>query len=124
MDKITSFKQLQVWQKGHKLVVDIYLVTNTFPSEEKFGLSNQLRRAAVSLTSNIAEGFSRRSKNEKMQFYSIAHGSLTEIQNQILIAKDVKFMNNDIYQTLENSITEIHKMLNSLISSTKKLNSK
>lgn len=121
--KITSFKQLLVWQKGHVLVIDIYKCTELFPSSEKFGLSNQLRRAAVSITSNIAEGFSRRSKNEKLQFYSIAHGSLTEVENQILIAKDVGFMNNKVYIQLDNKINEVHKMLNSLIQSTKLLNS-
>ncbi len=99
--KINSFRQLIVWQKGHKLVLDIYKFSTLFSAEEKFGLTNQIRRAAVSLTSNMAEGFSRRSKKEKIQFYSIAHGSLTEIQNQILIAKDVNFLNNDIYNRLE-----------------------
>ena len=87
--KIQTFKDLRVWQLGHSLVLDIYLSTKQFPKDEQFGLTNQIRRAIVSFTSNLAEGFSRSSYKEKAQFYSIALGSLTEVQNQILIAKDV-----------------------------------
>src|SRR3989344_1808308 len=90
--KIESFKDLIAWQKGHELVLEIYKITKAFPKEEQFGLTNQLRRAAVSLTSNIAEGFSRRSYKEKSQFYSMALGSLTEVQNQLLIAEDIGYI--------------------------------
>ncbi|MBI4599730.1 four helix bundle protein [Candidatus Uhrbacteria bacterium] len=74
-----SFTDLKAWQEGHTLVLKIYKITQSFPKEEQFGLTNQLRRAAVSLTSNIAEGFGRGSYKEKAQFYSIALGSLTEV---------------------------------------------
>ena len=82
--KIKSFTDLQVWQEGHKLVLLIYKVTKKFPKEELFGLTNQIKRAGVSITSNIAEGFSRQSYKEKLQFYYMSLGSLTEIQNQLL----------------------------------------
>lgn len=76
--KIKSFTDLNVWKEGHKLVLQVYKLTKEFPKEELFGLTNQIRRAAVSITSNIAEGFSRHSYKEKLQFYSTALGSLTE----------------------------------------------
>jgi four helix bundle protein len=75
MEKIRSFRDLDVWKEGHKLVLEIYKITKNFPKEEMFGLSNQLKRAAVSITSNIAEGFSRKSLKEKIQFYSMAKAS-------------------------------------------------
>ena len=85
-ERITSFKDLKTWQHVQELAVDIYKITSLFPDEEKFGLSNQLRRAAVSIGSNIAEGFSRQSSREKVQFYHIAKGSLTEVESQIDLA--------------------------------------
>jgi len=88
--KIKSFMDLDAWKEGHRLVLEIYQITKKFPREELFGLTNQLRRAAVSFTSNIAEGFSRNSYKEKLQFYSMALGSLTEIQNQLLISRDIR----------------------------------
>lgn len=77
--KITNFSDLEVWRKGHELVLTTYKLTNLFPKEETFGLTTQLRRACISITSNIAEGFSRFSYKEKVQFYSISHGSITEV---------------------------------------------
>jgi len=80
-NKIVSFSGLESWKKAHKLVIMIYQITKQFPREEVFGLISQMRRCAVSITSNIAEGFSRQSYKEKVQFYSMALGSVTEIQN-------------------------------------------
>lgn len=88
--KVKNFTDLKVWQQGHKLVVDIYDVTKLFPRDELFCLTTQIRRAIISFTSNIAEGFSRSTAKDKAHFYSIALGSLTEVQNQLLIAKDLK----------------------------------
>lgn len=120
--KINSFKDLKVWQKGHALVVDTYKITEKFPSREVFGLTSQLRRAIVSVTSNISEGFSRRTSKEKSQFYFIALGSLTEFQNQILITKDVNYINTEEYEDLEKRFTEVGKMINGLLKKFKTLN--
>lgn len=117
--KIRAFTDLHVWQKGHKLVLQIYKLTKAFPKGEFFGLVDQLRRAAVSLTSNIAEGFSRFSYKEKAQFYYMSLGSLTEIQNQLLIAKDLSYLPSEDFNKLADLTVEINKMLNVLIKKTK-----
>ena len=89
--KIESFTDLVVWQESHKLVVSLYKATETFPQTEIFGLTNQMRRCVISITSNIAEGFGRQSYKERVQFYSIAKGSNLELQNQLLAARDIGF---------------------------------
>ncbi|MBL7078297.1 four helix bundle protein [Candidatus Shapirobacteria bacterium] len=117
--KIKSFTDLIVWQKGHQLVLLVYRLTKTFPKTEQFGLTSQIRRAVVSVTSNIAEGFGRQNKKEKTQFYYLSRGSLIELQNQILIAKDVGYLEKEEFsQTVKLSI-EVHKLINRLISSNK-----
>ena len=113
--KIKSFTDVIAWQKGHALVLDIYKMTNIFPPSEQFGLSNQLRRAAVSVTSNIAEGFSRKSYKEKVRFYYMALGSLTEAQNQLLVAKDVGYINKKQFDDIAAKSVEINKITNALI---------
>ncbi len=118
--KISSFTDLDAWKYGHKLVLEIYKITNDFPSEEKFGLVNQLRRAAVSITSNLAEGFSRQSYKEKIQFYSISQGSTTEVQNQLLISKDLNYIDSEIFSRLAEQSVTIHKLINGLIKSSRK----
>ncbi|MFZ1249685.1 MAG: four helix bundle protein [Candidatus Saccharimonadales bacterium] len=90
--KIKSFTDLMTWQEGHKLVVMTYKMVKNFPSDEDFGLKAQMKRATVSITSNIAEGFSRGTYKEKKRFYDIAKGSLTEVQNQALVARDVGYV--------------------------------
>ena len=120
--KIKSFTDLNAWKEGHKLVLEIYKITKNFPKEELFGLTNQIRRAAVSTTSNIAEGFSRQSYKEKTQFYCIARGSLTELQNQLLIASDINYLDrNKFKQTAELTII-VHKLINGLIKYSKNHN--
>lgn len=125
-EKIRSFTDLIVWQKSHSLVLEVYKLTKRFPSDEKFGLTNQLRRAAVSITSNIAEGFSRKSYKEKIQFYYTSLGSLSEVQNQLLISKDLKYLNMTEFDRLFELTVEISKMLSVLIkkSKVKQLNSR
>ena len=118
--KIQSFTDLEVWQEAHKLVLLIYKITKNFPKEELFGLVPQSRRAAVSITSNIAEGFSRQSYKEKLQFYYIALASLTEIQNQLLIARDLDYFNKAEFDDVIKEIISVHKLLNAFISATKK----
>ena len=115
--KIQSFRDLLVWQKGHIIVLKIYELTKNFPKDELFALVSQLRRAAVSITSNIAEGFGRQFAKEKVQFYCIAYGSLLEIQNQIEIAKDLKYIGAEDFKELDLKINELAKMIQGLIRS-------
>jgi four helix bundle protein len=112
---IKSFRDLKVWQEAHSLVVEIYKITKDFPKDEVFGLTNQIRRASVSITSNISEGFNRVSQKEKVHFYFIALGSLAEVESQILIAKDVGYLNPSISGKIEVQIIVIQRLLNALI---------
>ncbi len=89
---IASFVQLRSWQQAHSLVLQIYDLTKKFPKEEQFCLTQELRRSAISVSSNIAEGFGRRSKKEKRHFCNQALGSFVELKNQIIIAKDVGYL--------------------------------
>jgi four helix bundle protein len=118
-NKIKSFTDLNAWKESHKLVLMVYEVTKKFPKEEMFSLVNQLRRAIVSVTSNIAEGFSRSTDKDKVHFYIMSLGSLTEVQNQIIISKDLKYITQDEFSKLEQQITISSKILNGLIKSTK-----
>lgn len=114
-EKIKSFTDLRAWKEAHLLVLMVYKMTKLFPGDELFGLTNQIRRCAISVSSNIAEGFSRHSSAEKKQFYYLALGSLTELQNQLLIAKDVEYITVEIFHnTAEQSIV-VSKLINSLI---------
>jgi four helix bundle protein len=123
-NKIESFTDLRAWQEGHKLVLMIYETTKKFPKEEMFGLVNQLRRAIVSFTSNIAEGFSRNSYKEKLQFWSVSLGSLTEVQNQLLIARDVHYIEHTEFGVLADKTILVSKITNGLIKSTRNTISK
>lgn len=118
-EKINSFKDLNAWKEGHSLVLMVYKTTKEYPKDELFGLTNQMRRAAVSITSNIAEGFSRQSYKEKVQFYSTAQGSLTELQNQLIISKDIGYINNNVFSEIDAKSIVVHKILNGLIRSSK-----
>src|SRR3989344_5615175 len=118
-EKIRSFLDLEAWKEGHSLVLNIYKITKGFPKDEVFGLSSQMRRCSVSITSNIAEGFSRNSYKEKVQFYSTALGSLTEVQNQLLIARDLKYINTGKFKTLADKTIVVSKLLNGLIKKSK-----
>lgn len=115
VNKIRSFKDLDAWKEGHVLVLMVYRVTKEFPHEEVFGLISQMRRCAVSITSNIAEGFSRISAKEKIQFYSMSLGSLTELQNQLCIARDVVYMSSDDFTLTTEQSIKVHKILNGLM---------
>ena len=90
--KINTFKDLDCWKEAHSLVLEIYKTTSMFPTSEIFALTNQMRRASVSISSNIAEDFGRQGYKEKLQFYYVSRGSLIEIENQLLIAKDIKYI--------------------------------
>jgi four helix bundle protein len=119
--KAKSFTHLDVWKEGHKLALLIYRITDSFPDKERFGLTSQLRRAAVSVTSNIAEGFNRNSLKEKINFYSFSRGSLAEIQNQILISRDIGFAKEDEFMKIAEKTVLVLKLINGLIGSIRKL---
>lgn len=120
--KIKNFTDLLVWRNGHNLVLEIYKLTKKFPREERFGLVDQVRRAAVSITSNIAEGFGRLKYNDKAHFYTIALGSIYEIQNQVLIAKDVGYISKEECDLVINNSISVGKMCSGLIRKTKSFN--
>ena len=122
MEKIKSFTDLIAWKKGHQLVIAIYKITNSFPKKEIFSLTNQMCRCAVSITSNIAEGFSRKGEKEKIQFYHMSLGSLTELQNQLLIARDVGYLPSEEFVGLAEQTVEVSKLINGLIRSLKSRN--
>ena len=119
MQKIQRFTDLVAWREGHKLVLEIYNATSIFPQKESYALTDQMRRCVVSITNNIAEGFSRRTNKEKAQFYYMSLGSTTELQNQLLIARDLKYMDKDVFNELANRTIHIHKLLYGLIKSSK-----
>jgi len=118
-EKIKLFTDLNAWKETHVLVLMIYKETGSFPKEELFGLVSQMRRCGVSMTSNIAEGFSRQSYKEKVQFYSMAQGSLTELQNQLIISKDVGFISKQKFEEIMEQTVKVHKIINGLIKSSK-----
>jgi four helix bundle protein len=112
---IKSYKDLIVWQKAMELVSMVYQITRQFPQEERFGLSNQLRRAAVSIPSNIAEGQARQSTAEFKNFLSIARGSLAEVETQLLIARNLQYIKPAQLQPIMKLHQEISKMLPALM---------
>ncbi len=120
-NKIKSFTDLNAWKEAHKLVLMIYKITKDFPKEEIFGLTSQIRRAVISITSNIAEGFSRQTYKDKIQFYSIAKSSLTEAQSQLLIARDLNYINQQDFNDIANQTVIAHKLLNGLIKKSKNI---
>jgi four helix bundle protein len=118
--KIITYKDLEVWKEGHKLVLMIYKTTKLFPNDERFGIIDQMRRASVSITSNIAEGFTRFGLKEKTQFYYISKGSLVELDNQVTISKDIGYISSENFQLIDAQINKVGKILTGLIRSTKK----
>jgi four helix bundle protein len=113
--KINSYRELDVWQQARELVKYIYQLTSKFPSEEKYGLINQLRRAAISVPSNIAEGCGRNHPRDSIQFYFVARGSLYEVETQLILASDLQIIShNDLEQALE-KLTRCKKLLNGFI---------
>ena len=109
-----SFEKLNVWQQARLLTKEIYIVTGSFPSEEKFGLVSQMRRAAISVSSNIAEGSSRNSEKDQAHFYTTAYSSLVELLNQLILSYDLEFLQKDKYAELRASIELISNQLNNL----------
>jgi four helix bundle protein len=110
-----SYKELIVWQKSFDVTIEIYRVTKSFPQEELFGLTSQMRRAAVSISSNIVEGNTRGGTKEYVHFLRIAYSSAAELESQLLISKTLSLINNDDYTTISALLTEIMKMLRTII---------
>jgi len=115
-----SFTDLVAWREGHTLVISLYKATKSFPKEEIFALISQIRRAAVSVTSNIAEGFNRKTAKDKIHFYSMALGLVAELQNQILIARDIKYVEREAFARLSEQTILVHKLISGLIRSIEK----
>ena len=106
-----EFRKLKVWEKAHKLVLEIYQVTKDFPKEELFGITNQIRRASISIPNNIAEGCGRKSKKELSNFLNIAMGSASEVEYLLLLSYDLYYF-KDKYKILNGNLIEMRKMLN------------
>lgn len=113
MSTIKTYKDLIVWQKAIELVKEIYQLTTNFPADEKFGLTSQIKRAVISIPSNIAEGWGRKSTQNYIQFLRISRGSLFELETQIMISKELKIISD--CEKIDLLILEISKMLNALI---------
>lgn len=114
---MSSYKDLTVWQKSYQLTLDIYSITKTFPKEELFGPVSQMRRSAVSLPSNVAEGNGRFGKKDHAHFIRIAYGSGAELETQLLLSKDLKYISEKDYARISALLTEVMRMLNKLVSS-------
>jgi len=118
MEKIASFQQLHAWQEAHKLVLRVYRITKPYPDTERYGLVSQMRRAAVSIAANIAEGFKRRGLQEKIHFYNISEGSLEELKYFFILSKDLDYVSSST-EEMEHAET-VGRLLNGLIASTER----
>ncbi|MBK7633381.1 MAG: four helix bundle protein [Saprospiraceae bacterium] len=112
---MVDYKKLQIWERSHAIVLEIYKLSKEFPKEELYGLTSQLRRSSVSISSNIAEGCGRNSDAELAGFLVIAMGSAAEAEYQLLLAKDLGYMDDVIYKKLDDELNQIRKMLNAFI---------
>lgn len=117
--KIVEFTDLKAWKEAHTFVLLVYRVTKKFPREEVFSLTDQVRRAVTSVTSNIAEGFGRHSFKEKIRFYYIAQGSLSEAKNHLFVARDLAYISTKEFDTLFQQANTAHKLLQGLITKSK-----
>lgn len=108
-----SYRDLEVWKKAHEFVLDVYKMTKKFPKEEMFGLTSQFRRAAVSIPANIAEGYGKKSKKDKLRFYNISEGSIQECDYYITLSKDLKYIDGE--SDLSARLATIGKMLKNYI---------
>ena len=113
--RVQDFKDLNVWKKSHRLVLAVYRITSSFPRSENFGLISQMRRSAVSIAANIAEGFRKRGKKDKINFYNISQGSLDELEYYLILAVDLKYCEKE--EVVVSLVGEIGRMLGALINS-------
>jgi four helix bundle protein len=114
---LKNYKELKVWQKAYQLCIEIYKVTKTFPKEEIYGLTSQIRRAAVSVPSNIAEGYGRRTAGEYIQALYVAYGSYCELETQILLSGDLGFVRDENLDRLKRNLGDVERLLKALIRS-------
>lgn len=121
MTYIKSYKELIVWQKSMQLVKEIFVLTKSFPKEELYGLVSQMKRAAIGIPSNIAEGYGRKSTKSYIQFLLIAYGSALELDTQLILAKELKMAPEESFKNAELLLEEVCKMLNSMINNMKKM---
>jgi four helix bundle protein len=112
-----NYRDLQVWTKAHRLTLDLYQISRAFPREEIYGLTSQLRRAAVSIGANLAEGCGRRTSGELARFVKIAMGSASELDYHLLLCRDLGLLKADEFQRSERELTEVRKMMTSFLSS-------
>ncbi|MFH1441509.1 MAG: four helix bundle protein [Candidatus Omnitrophota bacterium] len=119
MEKIKSFKELRIWQKGIEIVKDVYALTKDFPQEELYGLTTQMRRAAVSIPSNIAEGFKRYHNKEYKQFLHIVLGSTAELETQLIIVNELNFIGKESLNGVLEKLDHVSKMISSLLNKLK-----
>ena len=117
-----SFRNLRVWEKSHRLTLDVYASTKGFPKDEMFGLTSQMRRASASVGMNIAEGCCRKSDAEMARFLQIAMGSASELEYQFLLAHDLDYLRGPVYERLNAQVVEVKKMLSSLMRRVKVVN--
>jgi four helix bundle protein len=115
VEKIQSFKDLKIWQLGMEIVEDIYEFTKKFPREEIYGLTSQIRRAAVSIPANIAEGFRRYHSKEHRQFLAVAMGSLAELETELLLAVRLKFISQDEVAAISSKLESLGRMLTTVL---------
>jgi four helix bundle protein len=118
MGQIARFQDLEVWQKSHRLVLAVYRLTKAFPADERYGLVSQMRRAAVSVPANIAEGFKRRGQGDKMRFYNISEASLEEVKYYLILARDLEYATD--VEPLMSEAEGVSQMLYRLIASVNK----
>jgi len=109
-----TFRDLIVWQEAYGLTLEIYRITKAFPKDELYGLTGQVRRAAISVTSNIAEGFGRAGAKEKDQFYAMAHGSLAEVESQLMVAVGIGYLVQEEYEKIELICDKTSRLLQGL----------
>ncbi len=121
MSYIKSYKELIVWQKSFELVKEVFILTGKFPQSELYGIVSQMRRAAISIPSNIAEGYGRKSTKSYTQSYAIAYGSALELETQTLLSKELKLAPLENFNKVDNLLIEVCKMLNSMITKMRRI---
>ena len=120
--KVNSFYDLETWKEAHKLVIEIYKITKQFPSDERFGLIDQMRRAVSSITANIAEGFTRFHYKDKVRFYYQSRGSIGEVQNFLILSRDLGYISKLQCKELGEKSINVMKLINGLIRATSRQN--